>query len=186
MTADQGLRYELAGAVAARRVLEPLARVHLAGRVVPLDVGDLGLLPVTVALAAEVTPAMICALLPGVIEDGPESTGRPLAHTLTGPESGFHHLTPGLLALLEAGSAAGRIAYLEADYVGRDGHQTAAMWEAGALLLGPMLLGRQEPFSSDTAPISVALRRLGVPTRGRRDEFLVAGLDRCRRTGEWM
>lgn len=185
MVPDQGLRYELAAVIAAATVLDPLTAVHPAARVVSLDVDGLGLLPVTEELAAEATPAMICTVLPFSIDGGPESTGRRSAETVTGPESGFHRLTPGFLALVEAGSAAGPLVYAEADYVGREGYQTAAVWRAGAIVRGPMLLGRQEPFSPDVAPISVALRDVGVAARGRHDEFLVAGLGRHRRTEDW-
>jgi hypothetical protein len=55
----------------------------------------------------------------------------------------------------------------------------------GELDLGPLLLPRTEPFPTvGGAPISVALRRLGVVRRGRRDEIVAVGLDRCRRTEE--
>jgi hypothetical protein len=143
---DQGNRYELAGVVADIEVLAPLAEVHPAAVLVPLDAADLGLVPVTDELAAAVTPAMICAVLEWDIVGGPESTGRASAALHTGPESGFEHLTPGLLSLVEAVSAAGPVAYLEADYTGFDGYQTAAVWRHGALLLGPLLLGRTEQF----------------------------------------
>lgn len=103
----QGLRYELAAVLGATAVLDPLTAVHPAARVVPLEVDGIGLLPVTGRLAGEVTPAMICTILPSTIASGPQYTGRRSAVTVTGPESGFHRLTPGLLALLEAGSAAG-------------------------------------------------------------------------------
>jgi hypothetical protein len=182
---DQGLRYELTAVIAATVVLDPLTPVHPAARVIPLAVDGIGLLPVTAELAAAVTPAMICTVLPTGIAGGPEFTGRRSAVTVIGPESGFHRLTAGLLALLEAGSAAGPVVYAEADYVGREGCQTAAVWQAGALVRGPMLLGRHEPFSSDVAPICLALRELGVVARGRRDEFLVAGLGRHRHTEDW-
>jgi hypothetical protein len=183
---DQGLRYELTALIAGTAVLDPLTAVHSAARVVALDVARIGLLPVTDELAAAVTPAMICTVLVSSIAWGPESTGRARAAVMTGPESGFHRLTPGLLALVEAGSAAGPIAYLEADYLGREGHQSAAVWRAGSVVLGPLLLGRHEVFSTRTAPISVALRHLGVVARGRRDEFVVAGLNRYRRTEDWL
>jgi hypothetical protein len=95
-------------------------------------------------------------------------------------------LTPGLAALVEACSTMGPAAYLEADYLGSHGHQTAAVWRAGALVLGPLLLGRREEFSTATAPISVALRALGVLAEGRRDEFVLVGLGRHRRTVDWI
>lgn len=187
---DQGNRYELAGAVAELEVLERLAEVHPAALLVPLDAPGFGLVPVTDALAAAVTPAMICAVLdggaPGAILGGPEATGRPAAAMTTGPESGFARLTPGLLSLLEATSTGGPVAYLEADYTGHDGRQTAAVWIEGALLLGPLLLGRNEPFVAAEAPITQALRMLGVQSRGRLDEFVAAGLGRRRRTEDWI
>ncbi|MGH3765200.1 MAG: hypothetical protein ACRDS0_01540 [Pseudonocardiaceae bacterium] len=80
----------------------------------------------------------------------------------------------------------GRIGYLEADYFGREGRQTAAVWQSGATIYGPRILGRNESFpTSGNSPICGALRLLGVVTAGHRDEFVVAGLDRCRRTTGW-
>ncbi|HVL82833.1 MAG TPA: hypothetical protein VM367_00855 [Pseudonocardia sp.] len=185
MATDQGMRYELAGVVGALEVLAPLAAVHPAARLVRLDAAGLGLVPVTEALAAEVTPAMICAMLEADIAGGPASTGRACAEVSTGPESGFTHLTAGLLSLLEAASAAGPVGYLEADYSGLDGYQTAAAWRDGTQILGPLLLGRSETFVSHEAPISQVLRLLGVRRQGRRDEFVVSGLGRYRRTEDW-
>lgn len=182
---DQGNRYELVGAVGELDVLVPLVTVHPSAHLVPLEAPGFGLVPVTAALADAVTPAMICAVLDGRILGGPAATGRAAAAGTTGPESGFTRLTPGLLSLLEAVSAAGPVAYLETDYTGRDGHQVAALWRDGALRLGPLLLGRAELFVRGEAPISRVLRSLGMPTRGRLDEFVTAGLGRCRRTEDW-
>ena len=176
-----GLRYELAAAVARRAVLHRLARLDASARVIRLRVAGLGLLPVTAELAEGFNPATLCALQAG----GPAASGAATAAMLTGPESGFTVLTPHLLTLFELGSHAGPIAYLEADYLGRDGWQSAVVWRGGRLALGPLLLGRHEVFCSDTAPISVALRTLGVTSAGRRDEFVVAGLGRCRSTAHW-
>lgn len=185
MTPDQGLRYELAGVIGAAAVLATLAPVHPEARVVPLDVDGLGLLPVTATLAAQITPATLCVLGLDVLPGGDLAAARDRDSWLTGPESGFEVLSPGLAALVEAGSVRGPLAYVEADYVGLDGRQAAAVWRSGALVSGPLLLGRQEEFVSSTAPISVALRTLGVVAAGRRDEFVVAGLGRCRRTAHW-
>ncbi len=182
---DQGTRYELSGVVGALPVLAPLTELHPGVRVVPLDAADLGLVPVTPGLAAGLTPAMICSVLRTGIDGGPESTGRASAQLHTGPESGFAHLTPGLLSLIEATSATGPVAYLEADYTGRDGWQTAAAWRDGTILLGPLILGRSEAFVPRRAPISQVLRLLGVSGSLRHDEFVVAGLGRCRRTVDW-
>ncbi len=180
---DQGNRYELAGIVGDLRVLAPLQRTHPSVTVVPLPSMGLGLVPVTVDVAAAVTPAMICVFGEPVL---PPDTARATAALVTGPESGFTRLTPGLLALIEAASAAGPVCYLETDYTGRDGTQTAAVWHSGVVVLGPLILGRSEVYVPRQAPISQALRMIGVPGDPRRDEFVVAGLGRYRRTEEWL
>jgi hypothetical protein len=180
---DQGNRYELAGVVAAVEVLAPLEDVHPSVHVVPLPAAGLGLVPVTAEVAAAVTPAMICVLGREAL---PPATGQSSTALTTGPESGFARLTPALLALVEAVSAAGPVAYLETDYTGRDGEQTAAVWRDGVLVLGPLILGRTEFFVPREAPISQALRMLGVPGDARHDEFVVAGLGQFRRTAGWL
>jgi hypothetical protein len=186
MEPDQGIRYELAGIVASTGVLVALKRVRMAATVVPLQVAGLGLAPVTPELAAAATPAMICALLGPGVNRAPQSTGQAAAQLYAGPESGFTHMTPGLLSLVEALSLEGPVGYLEADYVGRDGVQSAASWRDGELLLGPLLLSRSEVFVSRESPISTVLRHLGVPSRGPHDEFVVAGLGAHRRTADWI
>jgi hypothetical protein len=180
---DQGNRYELAGIVAGLRVLAPLEKVHPSLNVVPLPSMGLGLVPVTGEVAAAVTPAMICVLPEAVL---PPDTARATEALVTGPESGFTRLTTGLLALVEAASSAGPVGYLETEYTGRDGSQTAAVWHSGVLVLGPLILGRSELYVPREAPISQALRMLGVPGDARRDEFVVAGLGRFRRTEDWV
>jgi hypothetical protein len=184
---SHGLHYELAAAIARLAVLNNLARLHPAAHVVPLRVAGLGLLPITSEAASELDPATLRhpPYRQAQFADRPDSSDIPQAQLLTGPESGFSVLTPNLQSLFEIGSHRGPIAYLEADYVGREGCQSAVLWRHGHVSLGPLLLGRQEIFSTATAPISVALRALGITAVGRRDEFVVAGLGRCRSTQEW-
>lgn len=185
MEPDQGLRYELAAAIGAREVLERLALALQDVPVVPLPTDALGLLPVTPELAGRATPAALCALGLPEIPGGTAHAEYRRNRMLTGPESGFEVLTPGLVSLVEAVSTVGPLAYVEADYLARDGRQAAAVWRSGRLVTGPLLLGRNEPFPGDGAPIAVALHGIGVRAAGRRDEFLVAGLDRHRRTAQW-
>ena len=174
---DQGLRYELAAVLGAPILLAPLARAHPAARVVALTAPELALLPVTADIADVITPV----LDPG----GTAAAAERRAALLTGPESGFAVLRAGLAALIEAASAGGVLAYVEAEYIGREGVQAAAVWRRGHLAIGPLLLGRREEFVADNAPINVALRALGVAAAGRSDEFAVAGLGRHRRTADW-
>ncbi len=181
-----GPSYDLAGVLGAHDVLVAMARTHPAALVAPLDVDGLSMIPVTAELAAGVTPAALCALgiarLPG---GTPYATRRRLTW-LTGPESGFAVLTPGMAALVEAGSGLGPVAYVEADYHGGGGTQTAVVWQSGRLMTGPLLLGRREEYDDETAPIMVALRALGVAATAGRDEFAVAGLGRHARTVDWF
>jgi len=178
---DQGLRYELAAVLGAPILLAPLARAHPAARIVALTAPELALLPVTADIADVITPV----LDPGALPGGTAAAAERRAALLTGPESGFAVLRAGLAALIEAASAGGVLAYVEADYVGREGVQAAAVWRRGHLAIGPLLLGRREEFVADNAPVNVALRALGVVAAGRSDEFAVAGLGRHRRTADW-
>jgi hypothetical protein len=162
MTVDQGTAYELCGMIAAPDVLTPLVTAFPPARLVALE-QELALVPVTRAYAESL------------------HFGDPVP-----PESGFWQLTPGILALLEQCSVTGPIAYVEAEYEGRTGRQTAAVWDRGRIVLGPRILGVREPFPArGGGPIGVALRRVGAVAVGRRDEFIALGLGRCRRTGEW-
>lgn len=160
---DQGLRYELAALIATADELAPLVAGRPQARLVPLH-QDLALVPVTRALLGAL-----------------DGAGEPLP-----PETGFRIWSPGVLALLVEGSGAGPVAYVEADYHGRDGRQTAAVWLHGHAVYGPEILGHSEPFpDTGGGPIGEALRRLGACAVGRRDEFVAVGLGRCRRTEDW-
>ncbi len=180
---DHGSRYELVGVLAQFEILEPAADLHPAVHVAELHSAGLGLLPVTAELAAALTPALVGSA-PGLDSPGRRPDAEP-AVLYTGLESGFTRLTEGVLALVEALSAAGPVAFLEADYLGRDGCQTAAVWQDGVTVLGPLILGRSEVFVPRQAPISQVLRLLGVPGELHNDEFVVAGLGRYRRTEDW-
>ena len=140
----------------------------------------------TAELAAAATPAALCAL--GLVElpGGTAGAARRRDGLVTGPESGFQVLTPGLAALVEACSTGVRRPTSRRTTSARTATRRRAVWRAGALVLGPLLLGRQEEFSTETAPISVALRALGVRAGGRRDEFVLVGLGRHRRTVDWI
>lgn len=185
---DHGLRYELAAVLGRATVLETLARALGRGSVVSLEAVNIGLLPITSDIARLATAAAMCAFAPGgsgLLPGG--STGAVIQRgaLLSGPESGFDRMTPGLAALIEAASIRSRLAYIEADYMARDGRQSSAVWREGRLVTGPLLLGPTEQFVERETPIAVALRALGVMARGRRNEFLVAGLDRFRSTEDW-
>lgn len=160
---EQGLRYELSAMIAAVVVLERIAIAYPVARVVRLEQG-LALVPLTAELAT--------ALSAG---SGPVP-----------PETGFRNLVPGLHALLVSISGVGPVGYFEADYQGRDGWQTAAVWHRGGPVVGPEMLHRTEPFpETGGGPFGAALRGLGATSVGRDDEFVAVGLGRFRRTEAW-
>lgn len=84
-----------------------------------------------------------------------------------------------------AGSA-GPVAYVEAEYFGGVGEQAAAVWDGGALVLGPLHEPEGQPSPPAGSPISQALRRLGVEAGAGEDEFTAAGLGRHRDVEGWL
>ncbi|MFE6870967.1 hypothetical protein ACFVFS_30975 [Kitasatospora sp. NPDC057692] len=125
----------------------------------------LGLVPVTPA-----------GLLPGQDAAGPAD--RP-----------FAVLSPAFERTLSDWSRSGPIAYVEADFHGGDGHQTAAVWRDGAKAWGPAhtrdFTGPREDW-----PINAALALLGVVPSGsaepgHRDLFVEAGLGREQDLDGW-
>ena len=140
MTVDQGIRYEIRAMVSFPEVLTPLAATRPPARVALLD-QDLALIPIT----ADVAAALHCA------------------HVRPPPETGFRALTAGVYAALRVASMAEPIAYLEADYMGRDG------WQAAAVRIRP---GVPPPGATVPAPRRGSHRR-GAPAP-RRDAGRVA------------
>ncbi len=99
---------------------------------------------------------------------------------------GFRFLPRGFGGVLERWSAAGPVAYVEAEYFGGVGAQRAAVWSRGALTLGPLGLDEGEPVPAGTGtPVSAALRALGVRAEAGSDEFDTVGLRRHRHTENW-
>jgi hypothetical protein len=82
------------------------------------------------------------------------------------------------MAAAAAASEAGRLAWVETDYVGPDGRQSAAVWIAGALVMAPASLDTATALRRPAAfwPINAALRAIGVRAAGGADEFTAFGL----------
>lgn len=102
----------------------------------------------------------------------------PLPETL--PEAGEFRIA------LAACSEHGAVAYVEAEYFGGVGTQSAQVWDRGETVLGPLHLAEDEPALAAGSPISQALRRLGVAKGDHFDEFDAVGLGRHRHTGDWL
>ncbi|MDO0930148.1 hypothetical protein QQY24_34385 [Streptomyces sp. TG1A-8] len=153
--------YELQAVIASDEVLRIASREVPGAQVVPLGQG-LSLMPMTDEVFDAVT-------------DG--SDGRDL---------GFWRLPGGFDTLLAQWSAAGPIAYVEAEYFGGVGEQRAAVWADGALALGPLDEPTKKRFSRAVSPISQALRRLGARRSLGEDEYEAVGLGRHRSNEDWI
>ncbi|MBE1573065.1 hypothetical protein ACFORH_30690 [Amycolatopsis roodepoortensis] len=88
--------------------------------------------------------------------------------------------------VLVACSEHGAVAYVEAEYFGGVGTQSAQVWDRGETVLGPLHLAEDEQAPAAGSPISQALRRLGVAKGDHFDEFDAVGLGRHRHTGGWL
>jgi len=82
-------------------------------------------------------------------------------------------------------SSRGPVALVDAEFFGGAGSQRAQVWEQGRSVLGPLVLGEDDP-APDVTPISLALRRLGVEKGEHHDEFDAVGLGRHRSTSAWL
>ncbi|MFJ9713359.1 hypothetical protein [Streptomyces sp. NPDC101234] len=153
--------YCLQAVIATQSVLRELAGSTTEARIVPLS-QHLWLLPMSNALFDAVTVA-----------GAPELDG-------------FWKAPAGFDRLLSACSETGPVAYIEADYFGGAGTQTAQVWDAGQVVLGPLRLAEGGTSPTTGTPISQALRWLGAAKGDHVDEFAAVGLGRHRDTGDWL
>jgi hypothetical protein len=91
-------------------------------------------------------------------------------------------LTSSDLVAAAAASRGGALAYVETDYFGGTGRQSAAVWHDGDLSLKPVEMSAEEAATRAPRfwPVNAALRSLGVMARADADEFEVFGLAACR------
>jgi hypothetical protein len=87
-------------------------------------------------------------------------------------------LTTTDIAFAARASQAGALAYIETDYAGGAGQQSAALWSGGDLALKPTTLDASAVGNRprSTWPVNAALRGLGVQALGGLDEFDSFGL----------
>ncbi|MBE8470201.1 hypothetical protein [Streptomyces justiciae] len=155
--------YEVEAAIAGGELLRAASRDVPGAHVVPMLQG-LSLLP------------MIDEVLDAVTDGSPVGA------------LGFWKLPGGFEGVLAQWSAAGPVAYVEAEYFGGVGQQRAAVWDGGTLALGPLERAARRGLRtvSPVSPVSQALRLLGVRRSLGEDEFSAVGLDRNRRTDDWI
>jgi hypothetical protein len=89
----------------------------------------------------------------------------------------FEKLSTAVESWVRGLSSRGLAAYVEAEYFGGAGGQSAVAWRQGDVIL--------EPVHSQDA-INCALRLLGVDAGGEHDEFDAVGLGLRRSTDDWM
>ncbi|MDN3024296.1 hypothetical protein [Streptomyces sp. S.PB5] len=154
------MAYELQAVIAGDELLRAASRDVPGAHVVPLLQG-LSLLPMTDEVFDAVTDGGAVGAL------------------------GFWKLPGGFEQVLAQWSAAGPVAYVEAEYFGGAGEQRAAVWAEGALALGPLEAATRHG-SRTVTPVSQALRRLGARSSLGEDEFSAVGLDRHRDTDDWI
>lgn len=101
------------------------------------------------------------------------------------PYEGFSFLNDSVSQWAMQLSKTTPIAYVEADYFGGNGSQSAIAWDAGVVKLGP-LPGKFGGVDQATGPINQALRFLGAQLMSARDEFEAVGLQRGRDHEDWL
>ncbi|MEH0985962.1 hypothetical protein [Micromonospora sp. CPCC 205556] len=130
---------------------------------------DFALLPVTPQLVEELTGA-----LPDYATGEPEA-GQPFELVLS----------PALADLLARWSRNGPVAYLEAEFAGGAGRQSAVVWLDGHLSWGPRFADAFD-LPRPEWPINAALARLGAEPGRWIDPFAELGLHLERHTDGWL
>ncbi|SCG76453.1 hypothetical protein [Micromonospora humi] len=128
------------------------------------------------------------ALLPVTPQLVQELTGRPPDFATDGPcaERPFELvLSPPLAELLARWSTGGPVAYLEAEFTGGLGHQSAVVWLGGDVSWGPRYDNALDRPRAEW-PINTALTRLGVEPGAWIDPFAELGLHLERDTDGWL
>jgi hypothetical protein len=99
---------------------------------------------------------------------------------VAGDEStaGFRQLTQPVVDFAMHLSRASAVAYIETDYFGGAGGQSAIVWRDGQVVFGPA--------NGEAGPINEALQVLGVHADGEGDEFDALGLGKVRATGDFF
>jgi hypothetical protein len=92
--------------------------------------------------------------------------------------AGFYKLTPSLLLTAQTISIKTPVAYIEAEYFGGVGEQSAMVWDQGRVVLGPLVA------TSDA--INAVLRFFKVKVGDCVDEFEAVGLGKHRSNQGWL
>ena len=94
-----------------------------------------------------------------------------------GEVDGFYKLSQSIEEWAQRISTVAPVAYIEAEFFGGTGGQSAVAWSQGSRVLGPIHVQHA---------INEALRFFGVRVDGAHDEFDAVGLGRHRETADWI
>jgi hypothetical protein len=105
------------------------------------------------------------------------------------PFEGFVLLSAGVEAVLREASRVGPLAYIETDYFGGHGSQSAVAWDRGRMLAGPYTTGEEHRWSFRAClpaqwAINRVLSRMGVRALPFGDGFASLGLGKYRHTDD--
>lgn len=158
------MAYDVTAIVGRRHVLDPFASSHRHAVLVQLE-SDLMMAPLTDKLCEEIHS---CGTRPHPILEG------------------FFRLTGDVETLCKELSRRGEIAYFETEYFGGDGHQGAAVWKEGRLIMPP-IVEYSMPYHAgldrrilNLGPINRALSEFGIRSSEEEDAFDRVGLGRHR------
>ena len=143
------MAYTLEAIIASHEILAPALSRYPRAVIVPLK-ASLALIPLTEDLMDEI------------------GTGHALDR--------FEHFIPAIRDWIQLLSATGLVAYVEAEFFGGIGSQSATVWSGGVEVLAPV-------HGYDA--INQALRALGTRSEPSSDEFDTVGLGRHRHTASW-
>ncbi|MFG3422307.1 hypothetical protein [Micromonospora sp. NPDC048063] len=130
---------------------------------------DFALLPVTSQLVEELTGAL------------PDYSVAERS-----PEEPFHLvLSAALAGVLARWSRSGPVAYVEAEFAGGVGYQSAVVWLGGGVSWGPRVDGHLDGPRAEW-PLNAALVRLGAEPGAWIDPFAELGLHVERSTAGWL
>jgi hypothetical protein len=142
--------YYLQAIIGRQQTLAQHASEFQHARIIPLAQG-IAIIPITDALYAE-------------IGEG-------------GDVDRFYKLSPGIERWALGISAVAPVAYIEAEFFGGTGCQSAVAWSAGSRVLGPV---------HSQHAINETLHFFGVRVSDAHDEFDAVGLGRHRDTHDWI
>lgn len=158
------MSHSIYGLIAEAAPLRAATRALEYARVIPLP-QDLAFLPITDRVREELE-----ARSPDAREDPVISKA-------------CSQLRPACLALALGLSREMLVAWIETDYFGGSGTQSAVAFHEGAVVAGPSRTGDAVPLQDGA--INQVLRRLGVVRGAEIDEFDALRLGRCRNNDDW-